>query len=97
MCMFVRVNPFLCNEENKSKIPLALYIRLEYSGTKTTTNSNGYIVPANFGVHFLPRMKNVPKRTKMHLNKVGLTNAEFCKLRQPPISLKICCFSTSVL
>ena len=43
-----------------------------------------------FGVHFLPRMKNVPKLTKMHLNEVGSTNTEFCKspiqLRQPPIS-----------
>ena len=41
-------------------------------------------------IHFLPCMKNVPKRTKMHLNEVGLTNTEICKkpiqLRQPPIS-----------
>ena len=53
---------------------------------------NGYIVPAEFCVHFLPRMKNVPKRTKMHLNEIGLTNHEICKrqiqLRQPPISWK---------
>ena len=51
---------------------------------------NGYIVPAEFGVHFLPRMKNVPKRTKMHLNEIGLTNTELCKsqiqLRQPSMS-----------
>ena len=40
---------------------------------------NGYIVPANFGVHFLHRMKNVPKRTKLHLNEIDLTNTEFCK------------------
>ena len=33
----------------------------------------GYLVPAEFGVHFLPCMKNVPKRTKMHLNEVNLT------------------------
>ena len=51
---------------------------------------NGYTVPAKFGAHFLPCMKNDQKRTKMHLNEVGLTSAEFCKiqiqLRQPPIS-----------
>ena len=51
---------------------------------------NGYIVPAEFGFHFLPRMKNVQKRTKSHLNEISLTNNEFCKrqirLRQPPIS-----------
>ena len=51
---------------------------------------NRYIVPAKFGVHFLPLAKNVPKRTKMHLNEIGLTNTEFCKIqsqmRQPPIS-----------
>ena len=44
-------------------------------------------MPAEFGVHFLPPMKNVPKRTKMHLNEVDLANNEFCKtqiqLRQP--------------
>ena len=34
---------------------------------------NGYIVPAKFGVHFLPVTKNVPKRTKLHLNEIGLT------------------------
>ena len=49
-------------------------------------------MPAEFGVHFLPCMKNVPKRTIMHLNEVGLTNTEICKspiqLRQPPISWK---------
>ena len=33
-------------------------------------------MPAEFGVHFLPCMKNVPKRTKMHLNEVGITNNE---------------------
>ena len=42
---------------------------------------NGYIVPAAFGVHFLPRMKNIPKQTKLHLNEIGLTNIEFCKRR----------------
>ena len=36
---------------------------------------NGNIVSANFGVHFLPCMKTIPKRTKM----LGLTNTEFCK------------------
>ena len=59
---------------------------------------NGYIVPAKFGVHFLPPTKNVPKQTKLHLNEIGLTNTEFCKrqsqLRQPPISWKIRYFST---
>ena len=54
-------------------------------------------MPAEFGVHFLPCMKNVPKQTKMHLNEVGLTNTEICKrpiqLRQPPISWKISSFS----
>ena len=58
---------------------------------------NGYIVPAEFGVHFLPCMKKIPKRTKMHLNEIGLTNTEIrqsqIQLRQPPISCKICCFS----
>ena len=38
---------------------------------------NGYIVPAEFGVHFLSRMKNVPKGTQLHLNEIGLTNNEF--------------------
>ena len=55
-----------------------------------------YIVPAEFGVQFLPRMKNVPKRTEMHLNDISLTNNEICQsqiqLKQPPISWKICCF-----
>ena len=54
-------------------------------------------MPAEFGVHFLSCMKNVPKRTKMHLNEVGLTNTEIFKspiqLRQPPISWKISSFS----
>ena len=36
-------------------------------------------MPAKFGVHFLPRMINVPKRTKMHLNETSLTNTEICK------------------
>ena len=58
---------------------------------------NGYIVPAEFGVHFLHRMKNVPKRTKMYLEESGLTNTELCKsqiqLGQPPISWKIYSFS----
>ena len=40
---------------------------------------NGYIVPAEFGVNFLPRMKNIPKQTKLHLNEIDLTNFEFCK------------------
>ena len=51
---------------------------------------NGYTVPAKFGAHFLPCMKNNQKRTQMHLNEVGLTSTEFSKiqiqLRQPPIS-----------
>ena len=34
---------------------------------------NGYIVPAELAVHFLPRMKNIPKQTKSHLNEIGLT------------------------
>ena len=58
---------------------------------------NGYIVPAKFDVHFHPHEK-IPKRTKLHLNEIGLTNTEFCKsqsqLRQPPISWKIRYFST---
>ena len=33
-----------------------------------------------FGVHFLSRLKDVPKRTKMHLNEYGLTKSEFCKI-----------------
>ena len=49
-------------------------------------------MPAIFGVCFLPLTKNVPKRKKLHLNEIGLTNTEFCKsqsqLRQPPISLE---------
>ena len=40
---------------------------------------NGYIVPAEFGFHFLPRMKNIPKQTKLHLKEIGLTNIEFCR------------------
>ena len=40
---------------------------------------NGYIVPAKFGVNFLPLTKNVPKRTKLHLNEIGLNDTEFCK------------------
>ena len=35
---------------------------------------NEYTLQAKFGVQFLPRMNNVPKRTNMRLNKVGLTN-----------------------
>ena len=57
---------------------------------------NGYIVPVEFGVHFLPCVKNVPKRTELQLNEIGLTNNEFCKrqirLRQPPIFWKNCRF-----
>ena len=41
---------------------------------------NGYTVPAKFGAHFLPCMKNDQKRTKMHLNEVGFTSTEFCKI-----------------
>ena len=59
---------------------------------------NGYIVPEKFGVHFLPLTKNVPKRTKLHLNEISLNNTEYCKsqsqLRQPPISWKIRYVST---
>ena len=55
-------------------------------------------MPAEFGVHFLPLTKNVPNRTKLHLNEIGLNNTEICKsqsqLRQPPISWKIRYFST---
>ena len=51
---------------------------------------NGYTVPAKFGTHFLPCMKNDQKRKQMHLKEVGLTSTEFSKiqiqLRQPPIS-----------
>ena len=51
---------------------------------------NGYTVPAKFGARFLPCIKNDQKRTKIHLNEVGLTSTEFFKiqiqLRQPPIS-----------
>ena len=58
-----------------------------------TYTPNGYIVPAKFGVHFLPLTKNVPKRTKLHLNEIGLNNIESFKsqsqLRQPAISWKI--------
>ena len=34
-------------------------------------------MPAEFGIHFLPHMKNIPKQTKLHLNEIGLTNIEF--------------------
>ena len=52
------------------------------------------IVPAEFGVHFPPHIINVPKRTKLHLNEIGLTNTEICQSQfQPPISWKMCCFS----
>ena len=57
---------------------------------------NVYLVPAEFGVRSLPCLKDIPKRTKMHLNEVGLTNTEICncpiQLRQPPISWKISSF-----
>ena len=36
-------------------------------------------MPAKFGVHFLPLKKNVPNRTKLHLNEIGLNDIEFCK------------------
>ena len=55
-------------------------------------------MPAKFGVHFLPPTKNAPKRTKLHLNEIGLNDTEICKsqsqLRQLPISWKIRYFST---
>ena len=55
-------------------------------------------MPAKFGFHFLPLTKYVPKRTKLHLNEISLTNTEFCisqsQTRQPPISWKIRYFST---
>ena len=44
-----------------------------------TYTSNGYIVPAKFAFQFLPRMKNVPKRTKLYLNEIGLTNTDIFK------------------
>ena len=50
--------------------------------SKSDYTPNGYIVPAEFGVHFLPRMKNIQKKKKkkkLHLNEIGLTNIEFCK------------------
>ena len=46
------------------------------------------IAPAEFGDHFLPRTKNVPKRTKLHLNEIGLTNNEFCKSDQKSNSIE---------
>ena len=61
---------------------------------------NGYIVPSNFGVHFLPCMKNVPSRTKTHLNKIDLTNTEFCTsqiqllISEPAIPWEFSYFST---
>ena len=55
---------------------------------------NGYIVPAKFGVHFLPLTKSVQKRTNLHLNEIGLTKTEFCKsqsqLRQSLGKFAIC-------
>ena len=33
-----------------------------------------------YSAHFLPCMKNDQKRTKMHLNEVGLTSTEFFKI-----------------
>ena len=77
------------SEELRLKITLGI--------TKRSYTPNEYLVPAEFGVHFLPGKKNVPKRTKMHLSEVGLTYTEICKspiqLRQPPISWKISSFS----
>ena len=59
--------------------------------------SKGYTVPVEFCVDFLPRMNNVKKCTKMHLNEIGLTETAFCKskvqLRQPPISWNISSYS----
>ena len=63
-------------KRKKKKETLHLFIYLHISAN---TYPNGYIVPAEFGVHFLPRMKNIPKQTKLHLNGIGLTNIEFCK------------------
>ena len=40
---------------------------------------NGYLVPVQICVYFLPRIKGASKRTKMHLNEYGLTKSEFCK------------------
>ena len=37
----------------------------------TAYTPNGYIVPAKFGILFLPLTKTVPKRTKLHLNEIG--------------------------
>ena len=33
-----------------------------------------------FGVHFLPSIRAVPRRTKMHLNGIPLIETEFCKI-----------------
>ena len=52
---------------NNRKMHLMLFVQ-DTIPKKTKKTPNGYIVPAKFGVHFLPCMKNVPKRTKMHLN-----------------------------
>ena len=78
----------------KNKIFLTNLQHFKLSQFSTTVHidytQKGYTVPAKFGAHFLPCMKNDQKRTKMCLNEVGLTSTEFCKiqiqLRQPPIS-----------
>ena len=53
---------------------------------------------ANFIVNFTPHMQDVSKRTKMHLNELGLNRTEFGKRqphrRQPPIFWGICYFSS---
>ena len=35
-----------------------------------------YLLPVKFCVCFLPRMKDVSKGTKMHLNEFGLTKSK---------------------
>ena len=62
---------FCKNKTRANKIPyFTKHCRITYY------TPNGYIVPAKFGVHFLPLTKNVPKRTKLHLNEIGLTKVQ---------------------
>ena len=43
-----------------------------------------YIVPMEFSVHFFPRISAFSRRTKMHLNEMLLIGFEFSKIIQPP-------------
>ena len=96
---FKKYCAYLVDTENKSNnIIMKSYIYLNLFSNILHYTPNGYIMPAEFDVHFLPHIKMFQNRTALHLIEIGLTNKEFCKrqirLRQPPMSWKMCYFST---